>query len=69
MNDTNEMNEKLEFFRTREIKVHLELNNGRFYNGMIVEFETENVVVFNDRVCGMLHIFLTDIKLIEEFRE
>lgn len=65
--ERNETKEMIDFYLEKELTVHIKLASGKFYNGQIVEWETDSVIVFNDRVLGLIHIFISQINVIEEY--
>jgi len=66
--NAQEIKEMIEYFDAKKLDIHIELTNGRFYNGRFVEWDTETVMVFNDRVVGLIHIFINQIDVLEEYR-
>jgi hypothetical protein len=64
-----EIKEMITFYDGKETILHIKLSNGRFYNGIFVEWETPQVMVLDDRVLGMIHIFLSQIVSIEEYKK
>lgn len=63
MND--EMRELISYFKDNKIAVHIEKGNGRFYNGVILEFEGD-MLVLDDRKLGAMPIYLIEINYIEK---
>ena len=63
------MKEKCDFFLEEQIKVHVNLLDKGFLNGVIVKKLKDNPVVywFNDRVLGEVFLFLKEIYDIEKF--
>ena len=67
--ETNEQTkEQISYFKNNKIKVHIEKNNTRFYNGLILEF-TGDMLILNDEVLGAIPIMLIEIKFIEKRRD
>lgn len=67
--DTNEQtNEQISYFKDNKISVHIEKNNTRFYNGLILEFNGD-MLILDDEVLGAIPIMLIEIKFIEKRRE
>jgi len=64
-----EIKEMITFYDGKETTLHIKLSNGRFYNGIFVEWETPQVMVLDDRVLGMIHVFLSQIVSIEEYKK
>jgi len=64
------MRKKLEFYFSSEIKTHLSLRNGKFYNGTIHEVTPhKEIIIFIDDKLGNLPIFFEEIEDVEPFRE
>lgn len=61
--------EKLDFYKTKNIMVHIELKDKSFLNASIVEKESEKVWIINERKFGLMHLFISDIFKISEFKE
>lgn len=70
MNDERMKNEKIaRYFYDNQIKAHLSLKSGLFYNGIIKELGYE-FFVFEDKEDGAMVIFYSElVKPIEEFKE
>jgi len=71
MNKDNEkrMKEKIDFFRHNEIKVHVELVDRTFLNGIIVKEIDKNVYWIIEDKLGGIYLFLKDIYDIDKFKE
>jgi len=64
------MKEKIRVYFETKIKVHIDCNNGRYYNGEILEFnEEKSFIILNDRVLGNMPIMFGDIQNIEKYKE
>ena len=50
-------------------KLHISLNNGIFYNGIIVDYKDENLLNFNDNKLGHIGILFSHIVKIEPMVE
>lgn len=48
--------------------IHIDISR-RFYNGKVLEILDDEVVKFDDRKLGVIHIFINDIKKIDEYDE
>ena len=69
MNDTNErMTRQISYYKDNNIAVHIEKNNGRFYNGMILEFHGD-MIILDDEKLGAIPIYFLEIKFIEKREE
>ncbi len=62
------MKQKVEFYLINKIKVHIETDNDRFYNGLILECSENHLVIF-DRVLNEVFISFSEITLFEKFKE
>jgi len=51
-----------------KVMVHVKRQDLKFFNGYFVEEKTKGVYIFNDRVLGLIHIFLSDIFEVNEYR-
>ncbi len=60
--------EKVIFFMNEKVMVHVKRQDLKFFNGYFVEEKTKGVYIFNDRVLGLIHIFLSDIFEVNEYR-
>jgi len=67
--ETNETTKNLIlFFKNNNIRVHIEKIDTRFYNGIILEFK-DNLLILDDEVLGKIPIYLVEIKYIDKRRE
>ncbi len=67
--ETNERtNEQISYFKDNKIPIHIEKNNGRFYNGLILEFEGD-MIILDDEKLGAISIYFIEIKFIEKRKE
>jgi len=65
----NEIKRKtFEFYKNNDMKIHVELNSGRFYNGKILEVAGD-MIVFKDSVLGAMPIYFFQIKILERYLE
>lgn len=60
--------EKLDFYFDKRIRVHIKLLSGKFRNGLIIEKESENVYVMREDVLGLIHIFVSEVNYVEEYK-
>ena len=65
----DEIKEMINFYIEKGICVHLNLSTGKFYNGKVIGWENESVIIFDDRVLGQIHIFVSQIRNLEEYKE
>ncbi len=64
--ETNEQTKKeISYYKNNNIAVHIEKGNGRFYNGLILEFEGD-MLILDDEKLGAIPIYLIEIKFIEK---
>jgi hypothetical protein len=65
------MKEKLDFYMNKKIMVHLELKDKQFLNARIIEVDKDNsnVYIINERVFGLMHIFVGEVWRVTEFQE
>lgn len=61
--------QKLDFFLSKHIQVHIECKNNSFFNGILLEKEKKGIYVIKERKFGLMHLFVSDIRDVEEFRE
>jgi len=61
--------EKLEFFMNQQIKVHVELLDRTFLNGLVVKKVKENVYWLVEDKLGEIFLFLKDIYDIDSYKE
>jgi hypothetical protein len=61
--------EKVDFFLSEKVKVHITKTDRSFLNGYIVEPKNDFVYVFKDNKIGTLHLFISEIYDIEEYME
>ena len=52
------------FYKNEKISVHITTNEKRFYNGIIIEINENNLII-DDEKLGKVFLFLTEIKFIE----
>jgi hypothetical protein len=60
--------EKIDFYLEKQLPVHIKNIDGTWDNGVIVEYESPNVLIFKEVKRGLIHIFLADIADIEDLR-
>ena len=61
--------EKIEFFMEEKVKVHVELKDRTFLNGIIIQKLRKDVYWIEERKLGEIFLFLKDIYDIDKFRE
>ncbi len=65
METNEEMKRLISYFKDNKIVVHIEKTNGRFYNGSILEFEGD-MLILDDEKLGAMPIYLIEIKFVEK---
>ena len=65
METNEEMIRQISYFKNNNIAVHVEKNNDRFYNGLILEFEGD-MIILDDEKLGAIPIYFIEIKFIEK---
>lgn len=69
MNEQNEiLRKKLQFFKSKNISVHISKNNGWFHNGKILELQGD-LIILDDKKTGATPIYFLEIKEVEGERE
>ena len=69
IDEMNMINEKVSFYLKKKSKVHITKADDTWLNGFFIEKESANVYSFKDDKFGLMHLFLFEIKKIEDFRE
>jgi len=64
----NEMKQKAKFFFEHKTTIHIDTSNGSFYNGLIIEL-SDSLLIIHDRIVGETPILISEIKILEKFRE
>jgi len=59
---------KLEFFFTEKVKIHVERKDKQFWNGTIISKKNDMVYLFDEFKYGVVHLFVSDIWEVEEYR-
>jgi len=68
MEDYTILKQKISYFKDNKIKVHISKHNGKFHNGLILEFQGD-MLILDEEVVGAMPIYLIEIKEIEKRRE
>jgi hypothetical protein len=68
MNET-ELNEQLKFFLDNNIKFHVDLKDGIFLNGFVLEKSKENVWRIKEDKLGEVFLFTKSIFKLQQFIE
>ena len=68
--DDNEIRNKskLNFFYDERMKVHVERKDRQFWNGYVIGKKTDDIFLFQEDKFGLMHLFVSDIWEVEEFR-
>ena len=71
MNKDNErrIKEKLNFFLEEKVRVHVERKDRQFWNGTLIKKKNDNVFIFKDDKLGLVHLFVSDVYDVDEYRE
>jgi hypothetical protein len=69
MNESIELNERLRFFCDNKIKIHVDLTDGTFLNGFILNESKENVWWMEEDKLGGIFLFTKAIDKLQQFRE
>ena len=59
--------DKLNFYLLKQYKVHITKEDGEWLNGILVEKEAEGVYILKESKFGLMHIFISEIKEVEEY--
>ena len=62
------LNDKLDFYKEENIKIHIDLTDGTFLNGFIVDNPKENVWVIVEDKLGRVFVFIRDVSRLQQFR-
>ncbi len=63
------MIKKANFFFEKRITIHVNCNNGTFYNGLIIEIHGEEYILIDDRMLGETPVYFSEINSLERFKE
>ena len=69
MNDTNTIKEKLDFYKGKNILLHIVKKNGEWLNAIIVSKESDNIFIIKENKFGLMHIFIGEVHSVEEFKK
>lgn len=65
METNEETTRQISYFKEHKLSVHIGKHNGRFYNGIILEFQGD-MLILDDEKLGAIPIYLIEIKFIEK---
>lgn len=68
MNEQDAIRQKVDFFFRKKVEVHISKRNGRFYNGIILEYQGD-LLILDDEVLGAVQVYLIEILDIEKRRK
>ena len=68
-NDMIRIKEKVEFFMDSRVKVHVELKDRTFLNGLIIKELREGVYWVEEDKLGEVFLFLKDIYDVDKYKE
>ena len=60
------LKEQLEFYKNKKVRVHIKKNDGRYYNGDILEIQND-LLILDDKVLGGMPIHFIEIQTLEKF--
>lgn len=60
--------QKVQYFFDKKLAVHIALKNSRFFNGKILEF-SKDLLMIDDKFLGATPIYLPEIKFVEPFKD
>jgi len=63
----DELITKLEFYYKQKISVHIDTNENKYYNGLIIEF-SDKLIILLDRIIGEVPITISEIRNLEKFK-
>ena len=66
--DENIIKQKVQYFFDNKIAVHLSLNSTRFFNGKILEFSGD-LLIIEDKFLGSHPVYISEIKFVEPFKD
>ena len=66
--ERDEMINVLNFYFERSIIIHIDTNDGKFYNG-IVKSVKDDLLILDDRVLGEVAISIPNIQNLERYKE
>lgn len=61
--------EKLNFFYSEKVPVHIKKHDKEFLNGKIISRRSENIFMLEEVKKGLITVFVQDVFDVEEFRE
>lgn len=69
--ERNELKGVLEFYYHKNIIIHIDTNDDKFYNGFISSINSldKNLLILDDRKLGEVAIHIDNIKNLEKFKE
>ena len=65
----NEIKEKINYFLSKGIEVHVKKKNGKFYNGQFLMNLGDDVYSFMDRMLGKVEVFVSEVEDIVRYKE
>lgn len=60
---------KLNYFLENKIIVHVKRFDKKFWRGLIIERESDDIFVMKEKYLGIVHLFVADIYDVEEYQE
>ena len=68
METNEELRRQISYYKDNKIAVHIEKKNTRFYNGLILEFSGD-FLILDDEKLGAMPIYLIEINFVEKREE
>lgn len=59
---------KLNYFLDNKLQVHVKRFDKKFWRGIITKRESEDIFVMKENFLGVVHLFVSDIYDVEEYR-
>lgn len=64
----NDMREQVEFYLENNIKIHADLKDGTYLNGLLIKKTKENIYWLEEVKLGKVFLFLKTIRKINEYK-
>ncbi len=65
METNEELTRQISYFKEHHLSVHIEKYSGRFYNGFILEFQSD-MLILDDEKLGAIPVYFIEIKFLEK---
>ena len=60
--------EKLSYYKSKDIAIHLTLDGGKFYNGVVVDVNDDRLILL-DKKLGEVYVGFDELIDVEPFKE